>query len=93
MQRSFARGTRFLLQLLAGVAVLPALVATLMMTIAWQDNPQDEFHGPDGVQWDAWLAVGWATFLVLWVPLAVLALVLWRAGLWWIRRRSDAPAG
>ena len=87
MQRSSRRATRFLMQLLAGLAVLPALVATLLMTIAWQDNPQDEFHGPDGIQWDAWLAVGWTTFLTLWVPLAALALVLWAVGLWWIRRR------
>jgi hypothetical protein len=67
---------------LATVAALCALagvvVAALAMWIAWDHNPQREFHelAADGTQlihWGWWATVGLSWFLVIYVPLFVIS--------------------
>jgi hypothetical protein len=60
--------------------VLALAVGGAMMNIAWQENPQCEFHCETlGVSWWPWLLVGisWAApvFVVCFVVLGVLAKV------------------
>jgi len=52
----------------AGI-VAGVLGAGAMMTIAWEHNPQGEFHGAAGIQWHNWLPIG----VVWFVPIAALA--------------------
>ena len=80
---------------LAGLAVPVLAIAALMMYVGWQHNSQGEFHEQGVIHWAAWLAVGWTSFLVLWAPLAALAVIVRGATAWAARRRtgSDAPAG
>lgn len=65
---------------LATGIVAGALVGGLMMSIAWEHNPQGEFHEAGVIHWGSWLAVGMSWALVVGVPLAVVAYVVRRAG-------------
>lgn len=86
---------RTLWRVLVRLAASILAVAALMMYVAWQHNPQGEFHDAEEVHWAAWLAVGWSWFLGLWVPFAALASALWGASRWAARRRArwSAHAG
>ena len=45
--------------LAALVAVLPGLLlGGFMMYVAWEHNPQGEFHEQALIHWDAWLGIG-----------------------------------
>ena len=69
-------------------AMIGVAAGLFAMWAAWDHNPQQEFHGVDGVNWSAWLAIGasWTVAIggVCWVPLAALTRVLIR------RSSSDA---
>ena len=58
------------------------LVGGLMMYIAWQHNPQGEFHGTNGVEWSAWLLVGASWFVPVTVAAAVVVGVVWTTANW-----------
>jgi hypothetical protein len=53
--------------------VIGLAVGGAMMYIAWQHNPQGEFHEASGVHWSHWLLLGglWAALIA--VPGALLA--------------------
>lgn len=54
------------------VGFLPGgLVATLMLYVAWQHNPQGEFYEGSVVHWGSWLGVGASWFVVIGVPTAL----------------------
>lgn len=61
--------------MLTGIAS-GVLVGSVMMYIAWVENPQYEFHGPEGVSWGYWLFLGvsWAAAVFLAVVLIGLAI-------------------
>jgi hypothetical protein len=82
---------RHLVWLLSALAIVPAACAAWMMAAAWDHNPQEEFHGAAGIQWGPWLAIGLSWFLALWLPLAVLGLILWFLGTRW-QSRTGPPA-
>ena len=44
-------------------AVIGALVASGMLYVAWDHNPQGEFHGELGVNWANWLFLGFSWFV------------------------------
>jgi len=50
----------------AGVAV-----AAVMMYVAWQHNPQGEFHDETGVHWFAWVAIGVSWLVAVAPPVAL----------------------
>ena len=67
------------LALAAAVCAVPAVAAdALMMFAAWEHNPQGEFHelaadGSQLVHWGWWASIGLLWFLVIFVPLFVIA--------------------
>lgn len=59
--------------LAAFAGFLPAAaVAVLMLYVAWQHNPQGEFHDGGMVHWFSWLWIGAAWFVTIGVPVALL---------------------
>jgi hypothetical protein len=91
MESHPTRARHHLAWILSALAILPATCAGLMMAAAWDHNPQEEFHGAAGIQWGPWLGIGLGWFLAGWLPLAVLAIILWTAGKRW-RSRAKPPA-
>ncbi len=75
---------------LAALVVATAL-ASLMMYLAWEHNPQGTFHESDDgailVHWGAWLAIGASWFVLVSLSVAALGLVL-RVALSVARRRA-----
>lgn len=59
------------------------LVAAPMMYIAWQHNPQGDFHEAGRIHWGPWLSVGFNWFVL---PFSLGAIVA--AGLWFERKRT-----
>lgn len=56
------------------VGFLPAgVVAALMLYVAWQHNPQGEFHEAGIVHWGSWLSIGAVWFVPCGAPVALLA--------------------
>ncbi len=47
------------------ICLIAALVAGLMMYIAWDHNPQLVFHDDGIIHWDMWLTVGLTWFLAI----------------------------
>jgi hypothetical protein len=47
------------------VCFIAASVAGLMMSIAWDHNPQLVFHEDGIIHWDAWLTVGLTWFFAI----------------------------
>lgn len=60
---------------LVGVAA-GVVIGGLMMSIAWDHNPQGEFHGASGVQWRTWLSLGLSWFAVVAAPGVVISLAV-----------------
>jgi len=67
------------LAMAAAVCAVPGLAAAaLAMCAAWEHNPQGEFHelaanGSQLVHWGWWASIGLSWFLVIFVPLFVVA--------------------
>jgi len=79
------------------VAVLAGLmVAASMMYVAWDHNPQGEFHELDGsgtIHWLSWLPIGGVWFGVVfggvWLPASAIELAVHLLR----RRTTRAPVG
>lgn len=71
------------LALIVAFNLFGLLLASVMLFVAWQHNPQGSFHDPEGdaVHWRAWLPVGlsWWFLLGLLPSLLVLCVGLWRS--------------
>jgi hypothetical protein len=56
-------------------ALAGGLAAAAVMYVAWQHNPQGEFHeeinGVLSIHWGDWLRVGLSWFAVVFVPLSL----------------------
>ena len=81
----------WILSTVAG-SVLGALVGGLMMYIAWQHNPQGEFHDIDGVHWLSWVGVGLSWFVAVLVVVTVVVGVMWFLGKWIVRHATQSGA-
>ena len=53
-----------------------AIVAAVMMYIAWDHNPQGVFHENGVIHWRDWLAVGLTWFAVITAFVSALSLLL-----------------
>jgi hypothetical protein len=67
---------RAITMLLACCALVGVAVAAIMMFVAWQYNPQGEFHelasdGSQVVHWGTWGLIGILWFLGVFVPISV----------------------
>lgn len=83
---------RIWIRSIVAASLLGVVVRGLMMYIAWQHNPQGEFHDVDGVHWLSWLAIGLSWFAPVFVVAIMVIGVVWLFG-WWISRygsRRDA---
>jgi hypothetical protein len=61
------------------IGLLPAVVvAALLMYIAWQHNPQGEFHESGRIHWGDWLLLGFVYALPVWLIGATVAAVVLR---------------
>lgn len=60
---------------LAGAAGL--VLAGVMMYIAWQHNPQGEFHSAGRVEWGPWLSLGAIWFMLPFTVGCICAALLW----------------
>lgn len=49
----------------AGFCLLGVVVAALMMYVAWEHNPQGEFHDETGIHWFYWLGIGFSWFATI----------------------------
>jgi hypothetical protein len=83
------RGLRRPVFIAASIAMFAAVVvATFMMYIAWEHNPQCRFHetqrdGTTLIEWGSWLLIGLGWFLMVFVPIFLIA-----AGIMVLRRRK-----
>lgn len=60
----------------AGFCSLGIVVAAFMMYVAWDHNPQGEFHDETGIHWGSWLSVGFGGFIfIAGVPCLIAAAV------------------
>jgi phosphate/sulfate permease len=57
-------------------AVAGFAVAAAMMYIAWQHNPQGEFHDETGVHWFSWFRIGISWLLAVAPPAALVVAVI-----------------
>ena len=68
---------------LAWSFVAPLVIAftwgAAMMYVAWQHNPQEEFHGTGVIHWSEWLAVGLIHFAFAFVAALPLVAIVWLA--------------
>jgi hypothetical protein len=73
----------------SGIAgcVLGAMVAGFVMYAAWDHNPQEEFHGMNGIQWLPWFGVGLSWFVPTFVLITIVVGVVFSAG-----ERKDGAA-
>jgi hypothetical protein len=62
---ALAKRNLFLICTAAAFSVVGASVAAFMMYVAWQHNPQGEFHDDAGIHWLPWLGVGLTWFLAI----------------------------
>ena len=73
---------RILQKIILAIAVAFGLVAAAsMMYVAWEHNPQGEFHETDGsgtIHWLSWLPIGGGWFAVgfgiVWLPCSAVEL-------------------
>lgn len=48
-----------------GFCLLGFCLAVLMMYVAWDHNPQGEFHDETGIHWLVWLGIGFGWIVAI----------------------------
>jgi hypothetical protein len=79
--------------ILAVFTLIGLAVAAFMMYVAWQHNPQGEFHDETGVYWGYWLLLGFSWFIAIsGIPYAVgVGVLAYRSIVRSRRARSTPP--
>jgi hypothetical protein len=71
------RSTWRVLRRAALIGIVPALlIAALPMSMAWDHNPQGEFHEAGVIHWRPWLFLGFVYALPVWLLSAALAIIV-----------------
>jgi uncharacterized protein YneF (UPF0154 family) len=66
--------------------IIGLIVGGIIMAIAWEHNPQGEFHEPGNVHWGYWIMLGVSWFVPTCGVVTILSLCLGMGGMFLARR-------